>query len=32
MEYRTITYKQIRENPEVNAPLEAGKDVVGGTG
>ena len=32
MEYRTITYKEIRENPEVTALMERGNDMLGALG
>ena len=32
MEYQTITYKEIRENPEVTALMERGNDMLGALG
>ena len=32
MEYHTITYKEIRENPEVTALMERGNDMLGALG
>ena len=32
MEYQTITYKEIKENPEVTALMERGNDMLGALG